>query len=262
MASITHDRKTGRRTIQFKDGDGSRKSLRLGKCDKNTATGIKTHVEHLVLAKGFGHPIPVSTAEWLTDISKDLRERLQATGLIKKPAEELKAEEQAAVVGLSEFIARYIDSRTDAKFRTIRKWNTSKRLLSEFLGAAADIASITAGDASRFKLHLMAMKKKDGSRFYSPSTLGKHIEAAKLFFTAAVDDGLRQDNPFAKVKGSKAVNEERVRFVPGTDVMKCIEATADPQWKLIIALSRFGGLRTPSEHVRLRWEDIDWCSNA
>jgi integrase len=76
-----------------------------------------------------------------------------------------------------------------------------------------------------------------------------------------VDDGIRPDNPFAKVKGSKAVNENRVRFISQDEIRKCIEATADPQWRLILALSRFGGLRTPSEHVRLRWDDILWDQN-
>lgn len=32
----------------------------------------------------------------------------------------------------------------------------------------------------------------------------------------------------------------------------------DPTWRIIIALSRFGGLRTPSETLSLKWTDIDW----
>jgi integrase len=38
----------------------------------------------------------------------------------------------------------------------------------------------------------------------------------------------------------------------------CLEAAPDLQWRLIIALARFGGLRTPSELVRLRWTDVLW----
>ncbi len=30
------------------------------------------------------------------------------------------------------------------------------------------------------------------------------------------------------------------------------------EWKLIFALARFGGLRTPSETLLLRWADVDW----
>ena len=32
----------------------------------------------------------------------------------------------------------------------------------------------------------------------------------------------------------------------------------DTEWKVIIALSRYGGLHCPSEHYALRWGDIDW----
>jgi integrase len=34
--------------------------------------------------------------------------------------------------------------------------------------------------------------------------------------------------------------------------------TADPQWRCLIALSRFGALRTPSESLALRWEHVNW----
>jgi integrase len=32
-------------------------------------------------------------------------------------------------------------------------------------------------------------------------------------------------------------------------------------WQVILWLSRYGGLRTPSETLSLRWEDIDWELN-
>jgi integrase len=36
---------------------------------------------------------------------------------------------------------------------------------------------------------------------------------------------------------------------------------ANPVWQVILGLSRYGGLRTPSETLSLRWEDIDWELN-
>jgi integrase len=32
-------------------------------------------------------------------------------------------------------------------------------------------------------------------------------------------------------------------------------------WQVILWLSRYGGFRTPSETLSLRWEDIDWEMN-
>jgi integrase len=36
---------------------------------------------------------------------------------------------------------------------------------------------------------------------------------------------------------------------------------ANPVWQLVLGLSRYGGLRTPSETLSLSWEDIDWEMN-
>lgn len=37
-----------------------------------------------------------------------------------------------------------------------------------------------------------------------------------------------------------------------------LEACPGAQWRLLFALSRFGGLRCPSEHLAMRLGDIDW----
>ena len=42
------------------------------------------------------------------------------------------------------------------------------------------------------------------------------------------------------------------------DTARLIEFAPDAEWRCLIALSRFGGLRVPSEALSLRWSDIDW----
>jgi len=39
---------------------------------------------------------------------------------------------------------------------------------------------------------------------------------------------------------------------------KMIEACPCNQWRLLIALARYGGLRTPSEPLLLKWADVNW----
>ena len=53
-------------------------------------------------------------------------------------------------------------------------------------------------------------------------------------------------------------NAERFRFVTLEEIKRVIDAAPDAQWRLIIALARFGGLRTPSETLALKWSDVDW----
>ena len=55
-------------------------------------------------------------------------------------------------------------------------------------------------------------------------------------------------------------NKAREFFVLPEMAAKILEACPDSQWRLIFALCRFGGLRCPSEHVMLRWGDVDWAN--
>ena len=56
-------------------------------------------------------------------------------------------------------------------------------------------------------------------------------------------------------------NPERFYFVTREEISRVFDACPDAQWRLIFALSRFVGMRCPSEHLRLRWCDIDWANN-
>jgi integrase len=69
---------------------------------------------------------------------------------------------------------------------------------------------------------------------------------------------LIEKSPFRKLKGAAKGNPERFYFLSCQDAEKIIRACPDNQWKLIVALSRYGGLRCPSEHLGLRWGDVDW----
>jgi integrase len=71
----------------------------------------------------------------------------------------------------------------------------------------------------------------------------------------AVDWKIIDENPFCKLKTQKSsvkVNE----FVPREVVDKLMKK-ANPVWQVILGLSRYGGLRTPSETLSLRWDDND-----
>src|SRR5919198_213873 len=97
MASIAND-PGGRRRILFVAPEGSRKTIRLGKCDRKSAEAITRHVEALLAAKIGGQPVPRDTAAWLAGIGGRLRDRLAAVGLVE-------AHNRAA---LGEFLRSYV----------------------------------------------------------------------------------------------------------------------------------------------------------
>jgi hypothetical protein len=67
------------------------------------------------------------------------------------------------------------------------------------------------------------------------------------FFRAAVRNRRIPERPFADAKPPSQVNEARKVFVTREVAYKVLEACLDTQWRLLFALSRFGGLPYPSE---------------
>ena len=51
---------------------------------------------------------------------------------------------------------------------------------------------------------------------------------------------------------------QRFYFVALAEVQKVLDACPDAQCRLLFALSRYGVLRCPLEHLGLRWGDVDW----
>ena len=117
----------------------SRKTIRLGKCDRKSAESICRHVEALLAAKIGGQPVPRDTAAWLAGIGATLRDKLAAVGLVEAPKRAL----------LGEFLKHYVLSRPDVKPATLEVWQQPCRNLKEFFGEDKPLRSITCQPARK-----------------------------------------------------------------------------------------------------------------
>ena len=242
MASLASD-SNGRRRLQFTDSNGKRKTVRLGKIPKRIAEAIKTRVEYLLMARISKQPIDSDTARWVSDLDDVLYERLSRVGLIRP--------RESALLG--DYIDAYVEGRTDLKPRTIIKFNATKNYLIDFFGADRRLRDITSGDAADWRVFLLG-------RGMAENTTRKHAQIAKQFFTAAVKRRLIEVSPFTDLKSTIQSNPERYYFISRDEAEKVLDACPDAEWRLIFALSRFGGLRCPSEHLALTWDCIDWAN--
>ncbi|MAX27491.1 MAG: integrase [Phycisphaeraceae bacterium] len=240
MASITKQA-NGRRLIQFTDPSGSRKSLRLGKVTQRAAEATKVRVENLISAAMTSHALDDETARWVANLDVVMAEKLAAVGLIA-PQEKLK---------LKAFLDGYTQSRSDTKPSTQLVYGHTKRNLIEFFGPDKVLRDITAGDADEWRLYLTKQKLAE-------NTIRRRSGIAKQFFNAAVRKELMQTNPFAGLKSQVQSNPAKMYFVTKQQAQAILNACPDARWQLIFALSRFGGLRCPSETLSLRWGDVDW----
>ncbi|MFC1596737.1 tyrosine-type recombinase/integrase [Planctomycetota bacterium] len=235
----------GLRRILFVAPDRTRKTIRLGKTPQRAAEAIKTKVEVLIALKVSGCPWDNETARWVAGLPDELADKLARVGLIPKRA-------GGKNETLGGFLGTYIAKRTDVKGGTRVFYGHTRRNLVDFFGADKPLLEITKGDADDFRRYLI----KEG---LSPATtVNRRCSLAKTFFSAAVRYELIDRNPFEELKGSVRGNRERMRFITRQVIEQVLEACPDCEWRLLVALARYGGLRVPSEALTIRWADVDW----
>ena len=69
-------------------------------------------------------------------------------------------------------------------------------------------------------------------------------------------------SPFESVTHKGGDPRKRQRYITPEDTEKLIDAAPNWVWRTIIVLSRYGGLRCPSEVLSLTWENVDWERGA
>ena len=165
---------------------------------------------------------------------------------------------------LGPFIDRYVERRTDVKPASKEVWRQGKLGLIEFFGAERRIATITPGMADDYKQKLIATMKK--SRAQNPATkshrrktmlasmtVRKRLQFAKMIFRAAVR---HQADRFESVR-RRWHRRRRCPIGSGSSRRTKPKSCSRPVRRAkiggsIIALSRYGGMRCPSEVLSLK----------
>ena len=240
MATIGND-PNGFKRILFVAPDGKRKTVRLGKVTAKQATAFKVKVEGLIGGTITG-VLDDEVSRWLAALDDEMHRRIAAVGLVAPRA--------TATARLGEFLDAYVAGRPDIKPRT--RWNLEicARRLTEHFGANKLLRDIKPGDADDWCAMLRAK--------YAGATAARTIKRAKQFFAAAVRKDLLSRNPFAECRAGHQSNPARSCFVSQADTAAVLAACPDVEWRLIVALCRYGGIRCPSELLTLTWADVDW----
>jgi integrase len=148
-------------------------------------------------------------------------------------------------------VDEYKAARTDIKPATLIHLTQASRALIEIFGADHPVAAITEADAENFYRKLLDKK-------LAFNTARRRTGRAKQYFAYAVRKRIIPSNPFNGVKTSTYGNPKRQVYVSVETIQAVLDACPTAEWRLIVALARFGGLRTPSEHLRLTLGDIHW----
>jgi len=229
-----------------------RRTVRLGKVSRKVTDAIARKIEALNTSAIMGQPPADDVATWVAHLDSTLYDKLAAVGLVRK----------RATMTLASFLDSYIATRSDVKKSTATVYGHTRCCLVQFFGADKPLRDITAGDADEWRIWLGEHEEtRDGKKTtvtLADNTVARRCGIAKQFFRAALRKGLVLQNPFADLKAGLKRNTSRHYFISLAEAQAVLDACPDHEWRLIFALSRFGGLRCPSEHLRLRWADVDW----
>jgi len=244
VASVSKDG-SGWRILFVCPSTGKRHTVRTGRCAKKNAETAKNMVERLVEARKLGTAIDGQTAEWLKAIDDKLRGRLVKVGLIDLPE----------VAMLGPFLNGYIDQRRrrgDVTDSTIETWGHTRRNLVTYFGPDKDMRTITPADADDWAAWL---RSHEG---LAENTTRKRCQFAKTFLSVAVQRKLLPENPFGHLVGTVVAVPDRQFFVPRESVDALLDQCHGPEYRLLLIVARYLGVRVPSEIVPLRWQDVDW----
>jgi integrase len=230
--------------IQLSDGEDVRRpKIHLGAVTRKQAESALTHIETLLKDRKTGAVMPTATQEWLGGIPDGLRERFEKLSILSATTKSRWT--------VSVWVADYIAKRPDVKEGTRRKWRDVEGKLAVFF--KNDILDdVTVQHGKAFRIYL---KTTVG---LSENTIRRHIGICRQFFNAAINAEIITKNPFRGQSVSVQANESRFFYVTSEMAQKVLDACPDASWRLIFGLARFGGLRCPSEVVRLKWVDVDF----
>ena len=240
MASVNRDSRGWRVLVQIGE---ERPTIRLGRnVRERDAHRFGENVQTLATAHRIGAKLDDETGAWLAKLPPRIYNRLAAVGLVPN-----RAKTEFPTLGK---LRDTFDTTVKVKLGTVAAYKQGLDSLVKFFGRDHLLSSISPLDADRWRQSLVDEK-------LAPATVSKRVQTARNLFRKAVRWQMLAESPFDLVKAGRQDNPDRARFIDRAMIAKVLECCPDHEWRLIVGLSRFAGLRCPSEHLSLTWTDWD-----
>ncbi len=233
------------RAIDFFDHRSKRQRLRIGKVTHDVAHEFKRRVEKLVNAKRLNQSLDPETVHWLTGLCLEIKIKIAQFDLCELP------EAEPAVPTLAVLLDDYLEwKRYELKPSSIKRLEHTFEAMKQFFKGRTLIDQITTTKAKDWRTEML----KAG---LSEASIRTNARNAKSVFRDAVERKHIAENPFFAL-ASSSIAAERSRFVTEAETDKILASCPDDNWKCLVGLARFAGLRVPSESHAVTWQDIDW----
>ena len=239
MASIVN-RRNGTREIAVMV-HGKRQTIRLGRCTAKQARAAKFVIEQLAAQVMTGGVLDDKSYRVLRDLDDTMHERLVRAGLT----------ESRTRYTLGSWIDLCIEKTAKTAVPgTVTRLRQSERAAVGYFGKDRALHTITIGQAEDYETHIKSTK-------IAEATARKRLGDLKQWMGRAVKHRLIEVNPLGDIRTTVPPTANH-SYISDEKARKVMEHLPTAVMRAAFALSRWGGLRTASEHARLRWRDIDW----
>lgn len=215
---------------------GKRLSVWLGTIRDREAMAVKLHVEAIIASQRMQTPLPAETARWLKDLPAELRLRLRdVLGAAKSVDEAVEA-----------YVSEMETQLKDATLRT--QADTLEQFAADF--GSQQLRSLTGA----------AIDQWLRERNVAESTIGKHAKHLRTWLKWCL--AKHYCDADLTIATAATIGVGHKEFVPLDEFQRVIDFFVhDPEMQCVLALSRWSGLRMPSEAVTLRRSAIDFENN-
>ena len=247
MATLYKEKNSTYR-IQFFDGNGNRPSIRLGKVPKKTAETFLSRVEEMIHCRLAGQSPSSETSSWLGGLPNDTLAKLSQAGF--------EVQERHTT---GELWAAFLKQKNDVKDSTLKCYDCAEQRFFAFFNRKTDLRKLTPTQFEEWKTFLRTKYRSSPTdKPLAEATVAGTLTKAKAVFNWSVSVGWIDESPLDGVGRGSFVNREKDRFVTPEEYRRLLDVCPCQEWRVIIALARIGGLRCPSELLRLRWADVNW----
>lgn len=236
MASIFHT--TEGYAIDFQH-NGKRPRIRLGRATERQAQEFAMRLEALLKADVLGVPPSLEVAQWLVSIDSRIHSQLVRLGLATLRLDMLADLLEAWLVSLKPKTAAASPVRAIIAN------------LTDHFGAESRLRTFDDAARRSFENYLRA-------KHYANATVSRRLRLAKQVFDFAMSQRSIATNPFSDVKGNGEVNHDKDFEVSEAIMARLLECCDDIEFRALLCLVRYGGVRCPSEVLPMVWSQIHW----
>lgn len=223
---------------------------------RKVAETVRGHIEELLAARDAGLAPPAGTVAWCAALpdGSTIRSSLEKFGLVRR------SDRNRALIGMTlvEAMKHVIALKSptwgqDAK--TGECWEQSRKWVEKYFGRRL-LVSITPSDVAQWRAW-MGSPKVPGGRPLKPTSSGSHVKKLKAVFAWAVGEGVIESNPAADEVVPCEVAENQ--YIELDDFNRVLDQVTSLEWRVLLLMARFCGLRVPSEIKSMEWSDITFA---